>query len=808
MASAWEQLGEIERINQMRRQAQLARAVNGVFYAKHFTRFSEETLLKVVAPAQSRVVVEATGPNNVKTLALLSHRISQSAIPDRAVSAPLRRLTSPRGPISARFQPGGGHPMAILAKLNTSMFFVVFPQKEAGLVTMNGVSDQTGGTAAQLRQVIRFERISNALAIAPQLSHFRISAEGDVSRLLDAFAITHLSTDPAGLPVLPDTVDAKAFRAAAKEHQDYLIQKAFLSFMPAPAPAMDLSGTKDALLHSIHPEHTIQARMNASVKIPGAPEPGGDPLEPILDAPEFPQPMYEALRDLSQDFLFPGLEHVPQNTVMLLETNPKFVEAFLVGLNTEMSSELLWRKYPTDQRGTYFRQFWDGSQPDIDNIKAWGNRRLGENADAGEQLVLLLRGELLRRYPNSVIYAVAARQDGRFDLSPNAKELHPLFRGTLKPDVTFLGFPLTREEATGDPGWFFVIQQQPTEPRFGLDEANFDKPELPSLTTWNDLSWRHLANTPEELKALSHASIKTVLPVMVINQVAWGKSSAHQAFITLQRPVRIAIHAREMIKKREKIRPMQTPNPDVPNIPNTPEVSLPLSFGPARPAVLFPVRLETRFFSQADGSSELRVRVYPDKVHIDTHEPELTPDELTWGQHFWEQTWRAGTDEERAKAAWRQLADRFDAPRAAWIARALKPLNPEDRPANPVADSQPLPKPVRFPSPATKAESWTRAPAARVLPNQWIVLGYKNGRLVLNVKGGLIQDTLAAGPGPSPSADADQPAIDEGMKWIVDYEAAEKVGMGIRARLTKEDAAAGLDFLLVLGLRDSPDGTR
>ena len=41
-------------------------------------------------------------------------------------------------------------------------------------------------------------------------------------------------------------------------------------------------------------------------------------------------------------------------------------------------------------------------------IKEWGDRPLGQNAVAGEQLVLLVRGELLRRYPNSVIYAVAA----------------------------------------------------------------------------------------------------------------------------------------------------------------------------------------------------------------------------------------------------------------------------------------------------------------------------------------------------------------------------------------------------------------
>ena len=74
MASAWEQLGEIERINQMRRQAQLGRAVNAVYHAKHFTRFSAETLLKVVAAAQSRVVVDATDVNNVTTPALLSRK--------------------------------------------------------------------------------------------------------------------------------------------------------------------------------------------------------------------------------------------------------------------------------------------------------------------------------------------------------------------------------------------------------------------------------------------------------------------------------------------------------------------------------------------------------------------------------------------------------------------------------------------------------------------------------------------------------------------------------------------------------------
>ena len=60
------------------------------------------------------------------------------------------------------------------------------------------------------------------------------------------------------------------------------------------------------------------------------------------------------------------------------------------------------------------------------------------------------------------------------------------------------------------------------------------------------------------------------------------------------------------------------------------------------PLVLLPVRLETRFFTLADSSTELRVRVFPDKIHLDSHEPDLTADEQTWGQHYWEQNWRAG----------------------------------------------------------------------------------------------------------------------------------------------------------------------
>jgi hypothetical protein len=244
---------------------------------------------------------------------------------------------------------------------------------------------------------------------------------------------------------------------------------------------------------------------------------------------------------------------------------------------------------------------------------------------------------------------------------------------------------------------------------------------------------------------------------------------------------------------------------DIPNLPNTPELGKQLSSKPGQPLVLFPVRLETRFFAQADGNSELRVRVYPDTVHIDAHMPGLTEDEVIWGKHFWEQFWRAGNDENRRKAAWTQLAERFDPPRAAWIANRLKPLNPkEDRPQDPVEDEKPLPHPINFPTPENQV---ARAAEARLLPDFWTLLGYKGGRLVVNINGNQILQPLAVGPDPSPSATVDIEGIDTGMKWTVDFDVAEKVGMGIRVKLKKEDAAAGFDFLLVMGIKDSASAT-
>ena len=68
---------------------------------------------------------------------------------------------------------------------------------------------------------------------------------------------------------------------------------------------------------------------------------------PVID-----MPMYEPLKNLSSELFLPNINLIEPNSITLLETNQRFIESYMVGLNHEFARELLWREYPTDQRGS------------------------------------------------------------------------------------------------------------------------------------------------------------------------------------------------------------------------------------------------------------------------------------------------------------------------------------------------------------------------------------------------------------------------------------------------------------------------
>ena len=215
---------------------------------------------------------------------------------------------------------------------------------------------------------------------------------------------------------------------------------------------------------------------------------------------------------------------------------------------------------------------------------------------------------------------------------------------------------------------------------------------------------------------------------------------------------------------------------------------------PDTPLVLLPVRLETSWSTGQGGISELLVRVYPDDIHVDTHEAELTEDEEQWGRQFHQRLDTAEAEESRVRA-WQQLAERFGAPRAAWIALTVERLPAGEPAGSGLPNDETLPR---------RAESWTRAPRTIVLPDCWVALGYRSGRRLFAQWGKPIPESLSVGPDPASQSVSDETAVDEGMAWMVDFDAAERVGMGLRIELPAE-AADGLDRMIVLGVKATLD---
>lgn len=548
MAAAWDQVGEIELANQLLRRAQVARSVSSSLHIRHFQKMPEKTLSAVTAPAHARLngIALADGTPPVASLTLRG-QIQRSTL--TVPPAPLRKVLRPRGPIART-----------AASVSAVRIAAAATMAPSAMVTVERLSEELFAGRQDLKARVRtLGSTPEAMNIvAPRAGYiwaFTLQAEGG------SWMPGHWERQRAGEVWTGYNRAYISFQATANAHEARLPRPSDVAF----SIRYTLGGLKSPLLAQLDPGVTIPARVNARIVGRAASSlrsESDDPLAQILAAPEFPRPMYEALRDLSSDYLLPGLEFVPPNTATVLQTNPAFIEAFMAGLSHEMARELLWREFPTDQRGTYFRQFWAATDPaqrrQIQMIHQW-KLGLGENAEPGQSgasLVLLIRGELLRRYPGTVVYAKKAVLSGTRRV-PGAEEKYPLFRGSLDPDVTFLGFSLSRDEAIGsatDPGWFFVLQEQPSAPRFGLDKALGMADTIPKAAKWSDLTWGHMAASQGAFDALTHAPARGALPdISGIPQppaIVWGKNAAHLAYATFQQPVRIAIHANDMIPPR------------------------------------------------------------------------------------------------------------------------------------------------------------------------------------------------------------------------------------------------------------------
>jgi hypothetical protein len=194
------------------------------------------------------------------------------------------------------------------------------------------------------------------------------------------------------------------------------------------------------------------------------------------------------------------------------------------------------------------------------------------------------------------------------------------------------------------------------------------------------------------------------------------------------------------------------------------------------PVLLLPVRIETRFFGE-----ELRIRIYPDQIHLDQHEVELTAREEQLGRAYWNRRQRGDADGARES-----LTAEVDLRRAAWIARATKPVKPLENVQLPATRQKP--RPAR----------------AALLPERWCAVGILNGRREFVAFGERVAQPLAFSPDFSDLTPFDPTGsklpVDQGMAWMVDFDAAVTAGMALRVNVSGLDLITRGLTLVVLGI--------
>ncbi len=656
MDAAWDQVGDVLEANRRMRWAWLARFASQVWYRTNIQPkpdVAPEKYLRLTRPLQKRVLT------NGKTV---FHNVKTSLVPAALTSAPMRRITRPRGQFIRRlnFDTAVRHDN-LISRVNQEQVTPAPPRVVPDeLVTHDKVADSVKPTnipkplldlllqypwlqyvplilaVVIILLLLLFSGLIGA-ALLSTIAFTAVIAFGAflfLRRLIqsvnDAEIIFPEQQTPEAVDRLPKTPDFRVtefgdvfvprvdgtdsqessrFKSALRGNFDF-VQRSAAAGQPPTYTKLDIPLVVKDIADNINPALTIPRYVFGQINIPQRIVDGME--EEFKEAMAYPQidvPMYKPLLDLSTDNFVPNINLIEQNSITLLETNQRFIESYMVGLNHEFARELLWREYPTDQRGSYFRQFWDVSSylnkegldeealreklRDIPPIHRWPRASdLGDHdhrEQGGEkenEVVLVIRGELLKKYPTAEVYAHRAKwatdDDGNrqldeprdFESGPADQVIKtPLYEAKIEPDIYFFGFDLDVKEAKGgsdegdddNPGWFFVIKERSGEPRFGLDvPGDASDMTVDTLALWNELSWSHVVDleaenkvnfiTLHDTRTIQVSATETVDDDEKEQQkedafVEWSSTTdaAQLAYILYQVPVLIGIHAAEML---------------------------------------------------------------------------------------------------------------------------------------------------------------------------------------------------------------------------------------------------------------------
>lgn len=686
MEAAWEQIGDVLKVNTQIRYLQIALETSSALYAKHIKEAEQagpSKALALTAPLHKRIA------SNTKTAQFNNPTVFQlfreTKVPPVLLSTPMRRAVRPRGRIVNRLKAINPTAETVgVESLITGVHggdLVPSPPKvyPPSLPAVEDTIQQAGpkGVPSWIKKILLKYRwlplaalilailifliivlfqpggglLATGLFAAAILLVFGYLLKQWQKKLSALELIMPLSRTPASVDALPksenfeltppeddfqpvinsasDRPSAVLFKQSLKDMYR-LHELAWAQIPEVKRTNIELPAVARTVVEKINPTKTIAALLKNQAIIPAwiaEQMPETEDIVEVMAYPKINKPMYEDLKKISDDLFLPNVQLIENNSLTLLETNQAFIESYMVGLNHEFARELLWREYPTDQRGSYFRQFWDVSsllkdpalaekseeeqrEPfyDIPKLHRWKRTsKLGSHdhrqkpgEPPREEVVLVVRGELLKKYPTAVIYAHKAN----WTINPNTnvpdvkliRSLHqsaegdkdkpdtkviktPLYSAKIDPDIYFFGFEITVDEARGasappqptleNAGWFFVIKERSGEPRFGFDIPATDGDNA-NLVTWNDLDWTRVVNADEGVVNVLNLPGAITLPSNPTfptdedgkgqerqykddKQVQWDANidSAELAYILYQVPMMVCVHASEMLLEKQ-----------------------------------------------------------------------------------------------------------------------------------------------------------------------------------------------------------------------------------------------------------------
>jgi len=537
MERAWEQLGAINEANRLLAVSELSSEASGQAQAKHLQGMDPTEVTLLADPMRTEVQVEELGT--------LERVLGDSALPDGAASSAFKRLARPGGALARRAAriraaTDGGMPETAPVVAEGLAGAQLLPESVAW-VTAQAV-DTSAPVVADPASLPSSQALIGLLEGQKPL--FEQRSEGALTQIA---SVTEAATESmGGVVVTASAPSPRLLRSLRRE-----LDAESLVELPTVAAAvqLDVGSVAGSVLGEMQPLGQQLTRVTELIEAPDVEqrtESDQRPLRRIMAHPRFGMPIAAELLARWPEWAVPGISDFPLNSATLLETNSPFVEAVLVGLNQEFNRELLWREFSADQRGTAFARFWPSEvdNPDVDEIARWPLEiGLGDHDESGgqDQLVLLVRAEVLRRFPGTTAHA-AKSVDG---LVPDEGDGEWKHAKVLAVDgqTTLFTFDLSEERAREEK-WLFVLREPMRGPQFGFDTRT----GLP-LDTWADLTWEDVP--------LDQGGF--VVPRVVAGRPPtpgglegpdpgeWGRDAADVARIAFQRPFQLALSPRRLL---------------------------------------------------------------------------------------------------------------------------------------------------------------------------------------------------------------------------------------------------------------------